>query len=109
MGARSHANSDPLASSPRPAIGGQDMGETVRDTINRSIKELNEGHVTILRGQHEALMAAAKALSIIQGRELPDWEIQDKALAALRAAGIRLEGTAWTRGGSRPHSRAPRP
>jgi hypothetical protein len=46
------------------------------------------GTVTIPRAQHEALMAAAKALKEVHGRYLYDIEIREKALVALRAAGI---------------------
>jgi hypothetical protein len=47
--------------------------------------------VTIPRAQHEALRAAAKALKEVHGRYLYDIEIREKALVALRAAGIQVE------------------
>jgi hypothetical protein len=72
-----------------------EIDQETLDQLHAALKEAKATHISIPIGQHEALMAAAKALEMLCSKgdmvSLDDWIEAEDILAALRAAGIDQE------------------
>jgi hypothetical protein len=69
-----------------------EIDQETLDQLHAALKEAKATHISIPIGEHEALMAAAKALhDLIVGNKKGCISRAHKALAAVRAAGIQIE------------------